>query len=82
MPSIHLVVGAVGASARYMRYSGADPVEMLGAMTRVPQCYISCIADGIVAELFADSPTPEGESTNSISDNKNHNSNYINKYFE
>lgn len=62
MQSLHLVVGAVVASARYMGFE-PDPAQRLAAKTSAPHSYISCIADVVIAEMLVDSsPAPDGGS--------------------
>lgn len=60
--SLHLVVGAVAASARYLDFGGPDPVQRLADTMSAPRSFISCIADVILKEILVDSPSPEGVS--------------------
>lgn len=59
MQSLHLVVGAVVASARYMAFSEADPAPRLANLTSAPPSFISCIADVILKEILVDSSSSE-----------------------
>lgn len=62
MQSLHLVVGAVLASARCMGFGGPDTARRLAYKASAPHTLISCIADVILTEILVDSPSPDGAS--------------------